>query len=80
MLVVDAVGSLGAVEILVDQWGIDAAFSGSQKVIGAPAGLAPVTFGPRALEKITARKTIPKVYFYDVKYLGSNWGCFNEKR
>lgn len=80
LLIVDAVASFGAVEILVDEWQIDAAFAASQKAIGAPSGLAPVTFSPRAVDVISARKTPPPVYYYDVKYLASKWNCFNEKR
>lgn len=79
-MVVDAVATLGAYEILVDQWKIDAAFSGSQKALGAPAGLAPVTFGPRAVEKFVSRKKPTKVYYFDARKLGSNWGCFNDAR
>lgn len=80
LLVVDAVGTFGALEVLVDKWQIDAAFSASQKAVGAPAGLAPVTFSPRAMNAIQARKTPPRVYYYDAKYLASRWACFDEKR
>lgn len=49
LLVVDTVASLGGVPFYMDQWKVDAVYSGSQKVIGAPPGLAPISFGPRAV-------------------------------
>lgn len=49
LLVVDTVASLGAVPFSVDSLKIDVCYSGSQKVLGAPPGLAPITFGPRAV-------------------------------
>lgn len=80
LFVVDAVSTLAVVELLVDEWKIDAAFATSQKVLGGPAGLAPVTFGPRALEKITNRKTLIKSYYFDANLLSSWWGCHGEPR
>jgi alanine-glyoxylate transaminase/serine-glyoxylate transaminase/serine-pyruvate transaminase len=50
LLIVDCVTSLGGVPVLVDEWGIDAAYSGSQKCLGCPPGMAPVTLSPRARE------------------------------
>lgn len=78
LLVVDAVATLGAVELLVDEWEIDVAFSGSQKTLGAPAGLAPITFNSRAWEKVVNRKTPVQSYYYDARLLASWWGCFGE--
>lgn len=72
---VDAVSTLAAVELLVDEWKIDVAFSASQKTLGAPAGLAPITFGPRALQKIAGRGTPPSVYYYDATLISSFWNC-----
>lgn len=80
LLVVDACSSFGAIEILVDEWQIDAAFALSQKNIGAAAGLAPVTISPRAMRIIQTRKTMPKVYYFDVTLLAAGWGCFEGKR
>lgn len=77
-MVVDAVSTAGAVKLLVDEWKIDCAFAASQKVLGAPAGLAPITFGPRALDKINNRKTLVKSFYWDAKLLASKWGCFGE--
>lgn len=80
LLVVDAVSTLGAVELLVDEWQIDAAFAASQKALGGPAGLAPVTLGPRALARIAKRATPPPVYFYDANLLKEFWKCTDAPR
>ena len=57
LVIADAVTSLGAVPVSVDEMGIDIAYSCSQKGIGAPPGLSPVTFSPRAMEVVRERKT-----------------------
>lgn len=49
LLAVDTVASLGGVPFFADKWGVDAMYTGSQKVIGAPPGIAPISFGPRAV-------------------------------
>lgn len=72
--------TLGAVKLSIDEWKIDAAFSASQKVLGGPAGLAPVTFGPRALARIARRSTPPPVYYYDVNLLKQLWKCTDAPR
>lgn len=69
LLVVDAVTSLGGHELRVDDWGIDAIYSGTQKCLSCPPGLAPVSFGPRALEKMDARKTKVQSWYLDVSML-----------
>jgi len=69
MLVVDAVTSLGGHELRVDDWGIDAVYSGTQKCLGCPPGLAPVSFGPRALEAMDARKSRVQSWYLDVSLL-----------
>ena len=56
MLLLDTVTSLGGVDVRVDDWGVDAAYSCSQKCIGSPPGLAPVTFSNRAVEAIKNRR------------------------
>lgn len=74
LVVMDCVTSLGGLAVDVDGFGADVAFSGSQKCLGAPSGLAPVTFGERAVAKIAARKTpVPSVYF-DALWLEKYWG------
>ena len=69
MLVVDAVTSLGGHELRVDDWGIDAIYSGTQKCLGCPPGLAPVSFGDRALAAMDARKSKPQSWYLDVSML-----------
>jgi alanine-glyoxylate transaminase/serine-glyoxylate transaminase/serine-pyruvate transaminase len=69
LLVVDTVTSLGGHELRVDDWGIDAIYSGTQKCLGCPPGLAPVSFGERALAAMDARKTKPQSWYLDVSML-----------
>jgi len=73
ILVVDSVTSLGAHPVGIDRNGIDASYSCTQKGIGAPPGLAPVTFSERALEKIRARKKAPRTWYLDVQLLDKYW-------
>lgn len=69
LLMVDAVTSLGGHELRVDDWGIDAVYSGTQKCLSCPPGLSPVSFGPRALARMDARKTKPQSWYLDVSML-----------
>ena len=69
LLVVDAVTSLGGHELRVDAWDIDAIYSGTQKCLSCPPGLSPVSFGPRALARMDARKTKPQSWYLDVSML-----------
>jgi|694.fasta_scaffold75684_2 alanine-glyoxylate transaminase/serine-glyoxylate transaminase/serine-pyruvate transaminase len=69
LFVVDAVTSLGGHELRVDDWGIDAIYSGTQKCLGCPPGLAPVSFADRALAAMDARKTKPQSWYLDVSML-----------
>jgi alanine-glyoxylate transaminase/serine-glyoxylate transaminase/serine-pyruvate transaminase len=69
LLIVDAVTSLGGHELSIDEWGIDACYSGTQKCLSCPPGLAPVTFGERALTRMDARKTKPQSWYLDVAML-----------
>lgn len=78
-MVVDAVATLGAVDLYVDEYKIDACFSASQKVIGGPAGLAPVTFGSRAMDAIAKRKKPSNVYFFDADLLSQSYKCIDDK-
>lgn len=77
---VDAVATLGACDLYVDEYKIDACFSASQKVLGGPAGLAPVTFNARAMEVIANRKTPSNVYYYDAVYLSELFKCTEKPR
>lgn len=74
LLVVDAVTSLGGTDLRVAEWGIDAVYSGSQKCLSAPPGLSPVSFGPRAVKAIEARRTKVQSWFLDVTLVRSYWG------
>jgi alanine-glyoxylate transaminase/serine-glyoxylate transaminase/serine-pyruvate transaminase len=69
LLVVDTVTSLGGHELRVDEWGIDAVYSGTQKCLSCPPGLAPVSFGPRALAVMDARKSKVQSWYLDVSML-----------
>ena len=74
MLLLDAVTSLGGIEIKADEWGLDAAYSCSQKCIGAPPGLAPVTFSDRAIEAARNRKHPIRSWYLDITLLDQYWG------
>lgn len=69
LLVVDSVTSLGGHDLRVDEWGIDAIYSGTQKCLSCPPGLAPVSFGERALAKMDGRKTKVQSWYLDVSML-----------
>lgn len=74
MLIVDAVTSLGGMPVKVDEWGIDAIYSGTQKCLSCPPGLAPVTFNKRAVETILNRKSKVQSWYLDVSMLANYWG------
>ncbi len=74
LALMDCVTSLGGIDVSIDALGVDAAFSGSQKCLGAPCGLAPITFGARALARIEARKRPPPSIYFDLLWLEKYWG------
>lgn len=74
LLAVDAVTSLATAPLNVDGWQIDALYSGTQKGLGCPPGLAPVTFSDRAVEAIKKRKAPVQSYYLDVVELMKYWG------
>ncbi len=74
LLLVDAVTALGGVPVEVDRWQIDAIYSGTQKCLGCPPGLAPVSFNDRALEVVLQRKTKVQSWYLDVSMLAKYWG------
>jgi alanine-glyoxylate transaminase/serine-glyoxylate transaminase/serine-pyruvate transaminase len=74
LLLVDTVTSLGCVPVLLDEWGIDAAYSCSQKGVGCPSGLAPVSFSNRAADAINRRKTKVQSWYLDMTLLQKYWG------
>ena len=59
--------------MLVDEWGLDAVYSGSQKCLSCTPGLSPVTFGEAALEKVRARKTKCQSWFMDLNLVLPYW-------
>ncbi len=74
LLLVDTVTSLGGVPVFLDAWGVDAAYSGSQKCLSCPPGIAPVSFGERAVEKLNSRKTKVANWYLDLTMVGKYWG------
>ena len=74
LTIVDAVTSLGGIELEVDQWGIDAIYSGTQKCLSAPPGISPVSFSERALEKASNRRTRVPSWFLDTNLVMGYWG------
>lgn len=77
---VDAVATLGAADLNVDEFKIDVCFSGSQKALGSIAGLAPITFSSRAMEVIVNRKVPSNVFFFDTTYLSELYKCTDKPR
>jgi alanine-glyoxylate transaminase/serine-glyoxylate transaminase/serine-pyruvate transaminase len=74
LVVVDAVTSLAGCPLLIDEWEIDVCFSGTQKCIGSPPGLSPITFSPRAMEAIKNRKTPVQSWYFDMSLVETYWG------
>ncbi len=72
--IVDAVTSLVGSELRVDDWGIDAIYSGSQKCLSAMPGLSPVSFSEKAIHKITHRSTPVTSWFLDLNLVMGYWG------
>jgi len=71
--VVDTVTSLGGIPVLVDEWQADVVYSGTQKCLSAPPGLAPITFSPRAVEAVKARRTPVQSWFLDLSMMLGYW-------
>ena len=72
--IVDAVTSLGGIEVLVDQWGVDAMYSGTQKCLSCVPGLSPVTFSDRAAQRIKNRQHKVQSWFLDMQLVMGYWG------
>ncbi|MGH7842215.1 MAG: pyridoxal-phosphate-dependent aminotransferase family protein [Candidatus Binataceae bacterium] len=75
LFAMDAVTSLGCVPVEIDRWEVDACYSCTQKGIGAPPGLAPVTFSSRAMEAIRARRTKCRSWYFDLAGIERYWGA-----
>lgn len=74
LFVVDSVTGLGGVPLEVDDWHVDVAFSGTQKCLSVPPGLAPITFSPAAEAVIQARTTKVRSWYLDVQAIAAYWG------
>ncbi|MEH6473181.1 MAG: alanine--glyoxylate aminotransferase family protein [Halopseudomonas sp.] len=72
--IVDAVTSLGGIELDMDGWGIDALYSGTQKCLSCPPGISPVSFSEKAVEAVKARKTLVPSWFLDKNLVMGYWG------
>ena len=73
LFIVDAVTSLGGVPLEVDAWGIDACYSGTQKCLSCPPGLAPITLNDRALAKVRGRKSPCQSWYLDLSLVADYW-------
>ncbi len=73
MLLVDCVTSLGGLPVEIDEWEIDAAYSGTQKCLSCPPGLAPVTFSDRAVQAMEARKSKVASWYLDMSMVRNYW-------
>jgi len=79
LFVVDTVASLGGVPLRTDALGIDVIYTGSQKVLGVPPGLAPISFSDKAVARILNRQSKPTSFCLDINWLGQYWNCFEGK-
>jgi alanine-glyoxylate transaminase/serine-glyoxylate transaminase/serine-pyruvate transaminase len=73
-LILDTVTALGGIPVELDAWHVDAAYSGTQKCLSCPPGLAPVSFSERAVEKILQRKEKVRSWYLDVSLIANYWG------
>ena len=79
LAIVDAVTTLGGIELNVDAWGADAVYSGTQKCLSCVPGISPITFSPQAIERIQSRATKVQSWFLDMQLVMGYWGG-NAKR
>jgi alanine-glyoxylate transaminase/serine-glyoxylate transaminase/serine-pyruvate transaminase len=74
LFLVDTVTSLGGVDVRIDDWKVDICYSGTQKCLSCPPGLAPMTFSPAALAAMDKRKTKVQSWYLDMSMLRQYWG------
>jgi alanine-glyoxylate transaminase/serine-glyoxylate transaminase/serine-pyruvate transaminase len=74
LVIMDAVTSLGGIPVLIDEWDVDACYSGSQKCLSCTPGLSPVTFSDRAVDVISKRSTPVQSWFMDLNLVMGYWG------
>jgi alanine-glyoxylate transaminase/serine-glyoxylate transaminase/serine-pyruvate transaminase len=75
LLLVDCVTSLGGYRLSLDDWGVDAAYSGTQKCLSCPPGLAPISFSAKAQERLAARTTPVQSWYLDLSMIANYWGA-----
>lgn len=80
LTIADCVTSLGGVELDVDGWGLDVAYSGSQKCLSCVPGLSPITFSPAAIDKVKRRTSKVPSWFCDISLLMSYYECGEKTR
>ena len=73
LVVADAVTSLGSHDVQVDDWDIDVCYSASQKCLGAPPGLAPISFGERAMDVINKRDSTVESFYFNLQGVAEYW-------
>jgi alanine-glyoxylate transaminase/serine-glyoxylate transaminase/serine-pyruvate transaminase len=73
LLILDTVTSLGGVPVEIDAWDVDAVYSGTQKCLSCPPGLAPVSFSPRAVDVLAKRKTKVQSWYLDMSMVQRYW-------
>jgi alanine-glyoxylate transaminase/serine-glyoxylate transaminase/serine-pyruvate transaminase len=74
LVVLDCVTSLSGMDVQIDGWGIDASYSGTQKCLSCPPGLSPLTFGPRAIERLERRRTPVQSWYLDLRMITRYFG------
>jgi len=74
LLLIDCVTSLGGVPVKIDEWGVDIAYSGTQKCLSCPPGVAPLTISPRAREVLHQRQSQVKNWYLDLTMIERYWG------
>ena len=79
LVIVDAVTSLAGIPLLVDEWELDAVYSGSQKCLSCTPGLSPVTFNERAIAKLKSRKSPVQSWFLDLNLVLGYWGSAGKR-
>ena len=79
IVIADTVTSLGGIPLMIDEWEIDVSYSGSQKCLSCPPGLAPITFNDRAVDIIKKRKKEVQSWFMDLNLVLGYWGKSNKR-
>lgn len=74
LLLMDCVTSLAGIPVEIDKWGVDVAYSGTQKCLSCPPGLSPVTFSAKAVETVKNRKSKVVSWYFDINMLLNYWG------